>query len=556
MPLGIELAAAWVRTLTCDEIAREIERGLDFLSISGRDLPARHRSMRAVFDHSWKLLTQEEQGILLRLSVFQGGFQREAAEQVAEATLSTLSTLVTKSLIRRSGDGRYDLHELIRQFAAEHFAQRPEEQAATQARHGRYYLTYFGQADGRLRSSAQRQALAELTAEMDNFRAAWDWAVTHGEFALIERTMRTFQTLYDTRGWLQEGLDYLGRTVNALETAHGQSPPDRTDQVALGHLLAARSLFAFRLARHEEAQAMLERSLQILRPLNESRVLVESITFLGIVMVLTGNYARALELLGEGLEMATAIGDRWFAALCLNQQASIILRMAKPENAYERLQSAVAEWRAIGDPRFTAFGLNILSQSALALGRYDEACAALEESVALILSVGDRWGLGSVHRGLGVVAQAKGDHTQAVDMFRKSLDTLTELGARQDAAQTLAEMGRSVFALGNDAEAVRIWRESLRIAIETRGTFIVMAALVGFASLQAKRGDKEHALELVVIVLNHSASTQETKGRAGRLHAELEAQLTRQQVEAAQVRARAKTFEAAVVEVLKQTEIT
>jgi hypothetical protein len=141
-------------------------------------------------------------------------------------------------------------------------------------------------------------------------------------------------------------------------------------------------------------------------------------------------------------------------------------------------------------------------------------------------------------------------------MFRKSLDTLTELGARQDAAQTLAEMGRSVFALGNDAEAVRIWRESLRIAIETRGTFIVMAALVGFASLQAKRGDKEHALELVVIVLNHSASTQETKGRAGRLHAELEAQLTRQQVEAAQVRAQSKTFEAAVVEVLKQTEIT
>ena len=249
MPLGIELAAAWVRTLSCDEIAQEIERGLDFLSVSARDLPARHRSMRAVFDHSWKLLTEEEQGVLLRLSVFQGGFRREAAEQVAEATLSVLSTLVTKSLIRRSGAGRYDLHELIRQFAAEHFAERPEEQTATQARHGSYYLTYFGQADGRLRSSAQRETLAELTAEMDNFRAAWDWAVTHGEFALIEQTMRTFAMLYDTRGWLQEGLDTLGRAVNALETAHGQSPPDRTDQVALGHLLTTRSLLAYRLAQ-------------------------------------------------------------------------------------------------------------------------------------------------------------------------------------------------------------------------------------------------------------------------------------------------------------------
>ena len=112
MPLGIELAAAWVRTLACDEIAPEIERGLDFLRVSTRDLPARHRSMRAVFDHSWKLLSSEEQTVLLRLTVFQGGFRREAAEVVAEATLAALSALVTKSLIRRSGAGRYDLHDL------------------------------------------------------------------------------------------------------------------------------------------------------------------------------------------------------------------------------------------------------------------------------------------------------------------------------------------------------------------------------------------------------------------------------------------------------------
>ena len=302
---------------------QEIERGLDFLSVSARDLPARHRSMRAVFDHSWKLLTEEEQEVLLRLSVFRGGFRREAAEAVAGATLSMLSTLVTKSLIRRSGAGRYDLHELIRQFAAEHLAERPEEQAATQARHGSYYLTFFGQADGRLRSSAQRETLAELTAEMDNFRAAWDWAVAHGEFALIEQTMRTFGMFYHTRGWLQEGLDMLGRAITALETAGKQSAPDRTNQIALGHILATHSLLASRMGQYEQAQAMLERSLNILRPLNEPHVLVEPIAFLGMVMEYTGNYARALELYSEGLEIATAIGDRWFAALCFTLLTSV-----------------------------------------------------------------------------------------------------------------------------------------------------------------------------------------------------------------------------------------
>jgi len=299
---------------------------------------------------------------------------------------------------------------------------------------------------------------------------------------------------------------------------------------------------------------MLERSLQILRPLNEPRVLVEAITFLGVVMILTGNYARALELFGEGLETATAIGDRWFAALCLTEQVSTSMMMGQSENTHERLQSAIAEWRVISDPRFTAFGLNILSLSALKLGRYDEARAALEESLALCVSVGDRWGVGSAYRGLGAIAQVQGEHTRAIDLLRKSLDTLTELGARQDVARALGEMGRSVFALGNDAEAGRIWRESLRITIETRGTHVALESLVGLASLQAKRGDTAHALELLLIVLNHPAGVQETRDRAERLQRELEAQLTRQQVEAAQARAQVKTFEAVVNEVLNQAD--
>jgi predicted ATPase/transcriptional regulator with XRE-family HTH domain len=554
-PLGIELAAAWVRTLSCAEIAGEIERGLGFLGVSTRDIPARHRSLRAVFGHSWKLLPQEEQAVLLRLSTFRGGFQREAAQAVAGATLAILSSLVTKSIVRRSINGRYDLHELIRQFALERLAESPEEQVATQARHGSYYLTLFSLAEGRIHSAAQREALAELTAETDNFRAGWEWAVAHGEFALIEQTLRTFATLFDMRGWLQEGRDMLDRAVDALETAQTPAALDRTNQIALGHILAVRSLLVSRLGRHDQAQTMLERSLDILRPLHEPRVLVEAVTFLGLELELTGNYARALELYSEGLEIARQIGDRWFAALCFTCVSGLVgftQTLVTPEVRHARWQSSVADWRRIGDPRFTAIGLNNLSLSALWLGRYDEARLALEESVALGISVGDRWGLGFAYRGLGIIAQAQGEHLEALAMFRKSLDTLGELGARQDVARVLAEMGRSVFALGNDVEAGRIWRQALRIATETKGTFIALEALLGLASLRARSGDVEQAFELLWIVLNHPASVQDTQNRAARLRSELEAQLTSQQVQAA--RAQAKTLEVAVEEVLKQTE--
>jgi predicted ATPase len=112
MPLGLELAATWVRTLSCTEITRELERNLDFLTASARNVPERHRSLRATFDHSWKLLSTTEQRAIRRVSVFRGGFRREAAEQVAGVTLPLLSTLVDKSLLHRTATGRYDLHEL------------------------------------------------------------------------------------------------------------------------------------------------------------------------------------------------------------------------------------------------------------------------------------------------------------------------------------------------------------------------------------------------------------------------------------------------------------
>jgi len=336
-----------------------------------------------------------------------------------------------------------------------------------------------------------------------------------------------------------------------METAHGQFPAERTDQIALGHLLASCSLFAYRLAQHERAEAMLVRSMEILSPLNEPRLLVQPITYLGVVMNLMGNYSRATDLFNEGLEKAKAAGDRWFAVMCLSQQVNVALMTGRRENTHDQMQAAVAEWRAIGDPRFIAFGLNLLSQSALVLGRYNEALAALEESVSLNSMVGARWNLGYAYLDLGLIAQAQGEHSQAVDMFRKCVDTFAELGGRQYVAQGLAEMGRSVIALGNDTEAERVWRESLCIASEIHGVPVALEALVGLASLQTKRGDLEQALELLLIVLDHPASVQETRSRATHLRAELEVDLTPQQIESIQTKAGKKTLESIAKELLR-----
>jgi len=548
MPLGIELAAAWVRTLTCDEIAKEIERGLDFLSVSAKDLPPRHRSMRAVFDHSWKLLPEEEQNVLLRLSIFQGGFSREAAQQVANATLPALSALVTKSLIQRSGMGRYDLHEIIRQYTLEELENHPKVKKEAAARHGQYFMAFLSQQDVPLRSSIQREALTELIADVDNIRSALEWALAHKEFALIEMTMRAYSTFLDTLGWAQEGLDYLGRVKDVLET---KSSLSRTEQVALAHVLTSRSLFAFRMGKYEQAHTMLTRSLEILRSINEPRILVEAVTFMGIITIITGDLVGSSKLFMEGLQIARDINDQWYEALCLTEVVGINLMTGTANDIHKQFQSAVEAWRKTGDQRFTAFGLTSLSLGAMAARKYDDAYAALEESLAINSSIGDRTGLANSYRGLGLVEQAQGKHAEALGLFRSSLQIFTELGARWDMARLLSEMGQSTFALGNDSEAKHLWHESLRLSMETHGMITAMEAIVGIASAHAKHADHQYALQLLLICIDHPAIMQETRVRAEKMAAELKEKLTSKEIKSAKIFTKDNPLEAIVKEILK-----
>jgi predicted ATPase/DNA-binding SARP family transcriptional activator len=174
MPLGIELTAAWVRALSGAEIAHQIECGLGFLTTSLRDVAERHRSLHAVFEHSWSLLSAEERCVFGRLSVFRGGFGREAAEQVAGATLSLLAALVDKSLLRRIPTGRYDMHELLRQYAAEQL-QAAGETEQTRDRHLAFFLALAETAEPEVHGAQQEQWFDRLEADHDNLRAALEW---------------------------------------------------------------------------------------------------------------------------------------------------------------------------------------------------------------------------------------------------------------------------------------------------------------------------------------------------------------------------------------------
>jgi hypothetical protein len=169
IPLALELATTWVRTLSCAEIAAEIGRSLDFLSLADHDQPATHGSMRAVFERSWSLLTADQQQVLARLSLFRGGCTREAAAFVAGASLPPIGALIQKLLVRRVAD-RYDLHEVIRRFGAEKLAVMPDAEVM-QRRFVEYYLALSVQASQQFADYDQRDLFDALAPGLDNLRA-------------------------------------------------------------------------------------------------------------------------------------------------------------------------------------------------------------------------------------------------------------------------------------------------------------------------------------------------------------------------------------------------
>lgn len=181
LPLAIELAAAAVRSMSCLEIAQAVEAGAGALMAFARDTPLRHRSLHAAMEHTCRLLTPHERQALRRLAVFQGGFTREAAEQVAGADLAVLTSLADKSLLRRSAADRFDFHAMLRPYAVEMLRQLPAEYEEACARHVRYYLgDFMAQQEAELRSGRQEEATARGRAELGNLQAAWRYAAAHG----------------------------------------------------------------------------------------------------------------------------------------------------------------------------------------------------------------------------------------------------------------------------------------------------------------------------------------------------------------------------------------
>lgn len=512
-PLAIELAASWAKSLTCAEIAAEIGQDLDFLAARLRDVPDRHRSMQAVFNRSWELLTPQEQAVFKRLAVFRGAFRRQAAEQVAGASLITLTALVDKSLLRWLPEGRYQIHELLRQYAAEHLGRSPEDVAQVYDLHCAYYTDFLHQRQADVRGRRQRAATLEIEQELENIRAAWQWAIEMARVDQIQKSDDTLDLFFQFRGRYLEGVDAFERAVQSLDK---QEPSFEIDQTLAG-LLSILGWYYIRLGRLTEAEAAAARCQRLYQQLDIPplpKYTSDPRLLFSMIALIRGNYNKAATIAQEARQYCDAHPNAANHQTACYLLARTALLGGQYEPARHYIQQAHATALAAGDRWFQAYCLVEMGNVALALKNYDAAKEHYQAAYILRQEFNDPEGIAVALNHLGEVALQQQNFAEARQLFEQSQAIYQEIGDRGGLAAALNGLSRSALAGGDARSARRHFQQALQIAAEMQFLPLLLSILAGIADLLEQTGPAELRWELLSLIDQHPASNPKIREQA------------------------------------------
>jgi predicted ATPase/class 3 adenylate cyclase len=504
MPLGIELAAAWASTLPCGEIADEIERNLGFLETTMQDVPQRHRSLRAAFDQSWRLLLENERRVFSRLAVFRGSFARDAAAAVAGAGLTELHGLVSKSLVRRAELGRFELHELLRQYAAERLAAEQAELAEARERHARFYLGMIAARAEALVGEQMMEARDELRVEVDNLRAAAEWAVTHWSEDDARSVLSALERFFWAHSW-HEGSETFAQLADLLEPSPGGPLDVGEASDVLLSALAYQTYLGSALGYDEKLDAIARACLPVLRERGLTREVGVCLLALGTNDCYRDVYAESAANLEEAVEVARSVADHLVVAGSLSWLGFVRLLLDDLGRAREAFEECHAVSAELGGPLMLGFALSKLGLLADAEGDYAKAIDLHLEARHVFAGLGDQGGAGYTLSRASMSAYCLRDYEQAMQHALAGFEGFERANHRWGMTAALCRLGFAAAALGRVDEAREHLLRALELARDMQATSLLLHALSGVGVLLAREGEDRAAAEVLFFSLRHEA---------------------------------------------------
>lgn len=543
LPLAIELAASITGMMSVRQLADTLGTNLDVLSTDARNVPGRHRSLRAAFEYTWQLLDPLERRSLARLTVFTGSFTAGAAVAVADVPLSMLGRLIDVSLVHRTTEGRYALHEVLRQFGAEQLGDAGE----VRARH----MRYFADLAARHREAVSRsepEITAAVEADLGNLRAAWREAVDSADAGVLDPLLDVLGTLEELRGRLAEGHEQLEQAYSTLIAGPA------VDEVLIGRIELRLARISEQLTKYELARAyalaagerfvrvgdpalaaladttlglvlhglgdnagavaLLERSLATLRALGHCGGQAEALYYLSFPSVWL-DHARGAEarLIEESLVLYHELGDLRGQARCHYALGNTWVGLGDGQCALEHFHQSLALSRRLGDVMGVANCLKNQGMAAQSLGLLGAAEGFFRESLQLFTRIGDQRGTANCYYNLGMLAEDRGQLVVARAEFGRSLALYRAIQRPVAEAVVLGALSRTLAVLGDQELAALQAQQALRIGLETRAAMAIISVFEAAAELLRCKHAVELAVALLVCAANSPAA--DARMRAG-----------------------------------------
>jgi predicted ATPase len=614
MPLGIRLAAGWVEVLSPQEIAAEIGRSLDLLETDLRDVPERHRSVRALFDHSWNLLTTQEREVYQGFSVFRGGCTREAAQEITGATLRDLRSLVDKSLLHRALNSR--------EYAAEKLQVALDSKETVCGRHSAYFSAATRAWWEDLKSARQATALkARCVALIDQFMEGfWYYFAIRRRWHEAEATFRqaaerfkpgttgdeqrVYARLLGMQGYFSYGEErrqnLFHQSLKALEKLEVEGGEVRHEKALVLNFMGGESS----TSDFDESIRLYRHSLSIFEELGDRYLASEALNGLGITHYLWGKMGEAQKICQQSLAIFKEQGDPRKIALILRLIGFIYSRQGKYGKAERVSRERLEIYKRIGDPSAIAGGqaelgaclrhigefevgetllekarevhkelehfIDFLDDTIylclikLDLGRYvqtyDLAQSVLDWdggniSTASSLRVkrySDFWRIGISSALKGMASLALGNVAEAEYLLERSLAALQEVYQVTNTVSHHSVLGIVSLKLNQPDQAKEHIRVGLRKGLEISSSIAQVHALSATAFFLAGQGDRERAVEIYALASRYPriSKSQWYQDIIEHPLATLTSSLPAEVIAAAQKRGRERDLEETVRELL------
>lgn len=540
LPLAIQIAASWVRLLPMAELLQEVLLSLDVLEAAEEgEERAEHRSVRATFEQSWRLLAPQEQRALAALSVLLGAFNLAAARGVADARLPLLASLVDKSLLQSDGTGHFALHPLIQQFAAEKLALDAAVASSARAAHGRHFDLWLRRISDVPRAE-EGKAMREIEQALENLRAMWRHAISTRAWDTLAASATPLMRFFELRSRWDEGTALLDEADAALA-----EPPagDRAANAARANVWRAQSTLDFRLGANERCMQRATRSLALCRDLGIRKGIKGNLNCLGLAAWQLNRRDEASSYFAQAIAEARADGDIDGEAMFLGNAGLVEKARGDFARALTLTEQALAAHRARKNEVSIRITLNNMGNLLRALQRPQDAIRVLNEALATSENVEQSSTLNFVLCNLALAHDDLGEFTQALLYAERAFSLMGRQGEPALETSIRHALARSHIGLAHFEQAQAHLARAVQLALGEHRTGVMVGTLMHWGCWHAARGDTVRAIAMLRIVAAHDAIDGPDRDMARRVLAVLTEAATPELLAAAALDARRMTVE-------------